>query len=174
MHPVSRTVTFSGLFIALGVLLPMLFHSVGLGPLFLPMFWPVAAAGFFLNPAGALFVGICTPLLSLLLTGMPPVPIVYKMVLELAVLGVTVSVVRTRLKFPGLSALLIAIITAELVGIAGSALLAPLLGLPPALYALGGLVRSLPGIALMIILLPLLLRRFSSSAAPDRRAPHEE
>ncbi|MBN2415645.1 ECF transporter S component [bacterium] len=172
MHPVSRTVTFSGLFIALGVLLPLLFHSVGLGPVFLPMFWPVAAAGFFLAPGPALFVGMCTPFLSLLLTGMPPVPMVYKMVMELAVLGAVVSAVRTRLPYGRLPTLLIAICAAELTGIAGSALLAPLLGLPPALYAAGGLVRSLPGIAVMLILLPLLLARFGPAAAPDRGGRH--
>ena len=51
----------------------MLFHLAGgMGVVFLPMHLPVLLAGFFLGPRFGLLVGIITPLLSSLLTGMPP------------------------------------------------------------------------------------------------------
>ena len=69
----TRQLTVSGFFIALGLILPMLFHLAGgMGVVFLPMHLPVLLAGFFLGPRFGLLVGIITPLLSSLLTGMPP------------------------------------------------------------------------------------------------------
>ena len=65
----SRHIVLSALFITLGLVLPMLFHGLGLGRFFLPMFWPVAASGFFLTAPFCLAVGILTPWVSFLLTG---------------------------------------------------------------------------------------------------------
>ena len=47
----SKKIVLSGLFIALGVVVPMIFHTVNLaGPIFLPMHIPVLLAGFLLGP----------------------------------------------------------------------------------------------------------------------------
>ncbi|MEW6756351.1 MAG: hypothetical protein AB1505_36070, partial [Candidatus Latescibacterota bacterium] len=67
-----REVTWSAVFAALGMGVPVLFHALGLGPTFLPMLLPVLAAGLSLRPLAAALVGLVTPLLSGLLTGMPP------------------------------------------------------------------------------------------------------
>jgi type III secretory pathway component EscT len=42
----TKDLTLSGLFITMGLLLPIVFHGVGIGAVFLAMFWPVAASGF--------------------------------------------------------------------------------------------------------------------------------
>ena len=49
------------IFSAFGVLVPVLFHMVGLGSIFLPMFIPLAAGAFFLSPVNALILGIFSP-----------------------------------------------------------------------------------------------------------------
>ena len=69
----SKKIVLSGLFIALGVVVPMIFHTVNLaGPIFLPMHIPVLLAGFLLGPVYGGIVGIICPVISGLATGMPP------------------------------------------------------------------------------------------------------
>jgi riboflavin transporter FmnP len=79
-----RQITLAGLFIAIGLILPMAFHVLGPGTTFLPMHIPVLMAGFSLGLPMALLVGILTPILSSLLTGMPLIfPVLPFMILEL-------------------------------------------------------------------------------------------
>lgn len=54
----TKKIVLSGLFIALGIIVPTIFHSVNLaGAIFLPMHIPVILGGFLLGPAcGALNV----------------------------------------------------------------------------------------------------------------------
>lgn len=83
-----RTVAQTGLFVALGILLPILFHQVSLGGrIFLPMHIPVLLAGALIGPVSGLIVGIISPGLSFLLTGMPPALRVPLMTLELPIYG---------------------------------------------------------------------------------------
>lgn len=79
----------SAVFVAFGMILPVMFHFVGaIGSIFLPMHIPVLMAGLFLGPVSGLTVGVMTPMLSSLLTGMPPLmPVLPLMPLELAVYG---------------------------------------------------------------------------------------
>ena len=59
--------------IALGVIVPTIFHMTGVGgTIFLPMHIPVLFAGVILGPGLAALVGVLCPLISHLLTGMPP------------------------------------------------------------------------------------------------------
>lgn len=69
----SKQITLTALFITMGVIFPILFHQVALsGRIFLPMHIPVFLAGIFVGPVGGLIVGLVCPGLSFLLTGMPP------------------------------------------------------------------------------------------------------
>ncbi len=79
----------ASLFLALGLILPFIFHATGLpGQVFLPMHIPVLLCGFILGPQYGVMVGIVTPLLSSLLTGMPPIfPIGIAMIFELGTYG---------------------------------------------------------------------------------------
>ena len=65
-----KELILSGLFIALGVVLPTIFHALGTGSTFLPMHIPVLIAGFVVSLPFAVLIGAITPLLSTLLTGM--------------------------------------------------------------------------------------------------------
>ncbi|RKY70366.1 MAG: ECF transporter S component, partial [Candidatus Latescibacterota bacterium] len=51
----------------------MIFHQFGIaGKVFLPMHFPVIVAGLLFGPFSGLLVGLFSPVLSFLLTGMPP------------------------------------------------------------------------------------------------------
>ena len=73
MNKLSKQITTSGILIAVGIILPLVFHTFALGgPVFLPMHIPILLGGFLLTPLFAVLVGLATPLLSCFLTGTPP------------------------------------------------------------------------------------------------------
>lgn len=59
-----KEVVLSGLFIAIGLILPMIFHAFGLGSTYLPLHIPVLLAGFVISIPFAITVGALTPFLS--------------------------------------------------------------------------------------------------------------
>jgi len=66
-----RTLTMTGLLLAVGLLLPIVFHSLfgaAGGKMFLPMHYAVLLGGLLLGPVAGAFLGIATPLLSTLLS----------------------------------------------------------------------------------------------------------
>lgn len=167
-----RYIALSAPFIAMGVLLPVLFHSMGLGSLFLPMFWPVALSAFFLPNPYAVAVGIFTPLISSFMTGMPPPPILYKMIFELALLTFLIRLLYSKTRYGIFWLLTAGILLAILAGFAGSMMVALVFDLPPELYAVVTLIRSLPGMALMLIILPIILKRIKQEPLFGFRDTH--
>ena len=97
-RPSPRELTYAGLFGAAALLLPVLFHLVHLGRLFLPMYLPLLVLAFLVRPAPAAVTAALTPLLSAAATGMPPwvPPVAPIMAIELAVMVGLLSLVATR------------------------------------------------------------------------------
>ncbi|HPG38107.1 MAG TPA: ECF transporter S component [bacterium] len=157
----TNQMTLSAMFIALGVLLPIVFHSIGLGSIFLPMFWPVAAAAFFLPVSFAALVGILTPLVSFLFTGMPPLspPILYIMIFELLALSLITSLLYTRTRWGIVWPLVAGLLCSRIVLFFMVIPLASVLGLPPQLASAAYILKGLPGIILIIIVSSLLINR---------------
>ena len=155
----TQKITLGAMFIALGVLFPVLFHAAGLGSLFLPMFWPLAAAGFFLPPLFCVVAGVLTPGLSFLLTGMPPPPVLQILAVELAVLAVTVSLAHGRAGMPVLVSLLLGLLTSRLVLFVAAGSLGTVLGIPPRFASIAFLAGGLPGTAAILVLVPLMVGR---------------
>ena len=88
MRKEIHRLTYAAMFLALGILLPMAFHSIpNSGRIFLPMHIPALLAGFLLGPFYGLFVGAMSPLLSTFLTGMPALGSMPGMVLEVGSYG---------------------------------------------------------------------------------------
>jgi len=141
----------------------MLFHGLGLGPTFLPMFWPIALGGFMLAPPFALLTGLLTPLISSLVTGMPPPPILYKMMFELSILGASISWLHGNTSLGVFWIVLLGLAFSIGAGLGGSALIAQLLGLPPAFYAAASLLRGVPGLVSMCVIVPLAVIRLRKS-----------
>jgi len=91
-----KKMVIAALFIALGIVLPIAFHSVpNAGRIFLPMHIPILLCGIICGLPYSLICGIVTPLLSSMLTGMPPAAFLPSMICELAAYG-TVSSLLMR------------------------------------------------------------------------------
>lgn len=155
----SRQITLTGLFITLGVVLPIVFHQFALaGRIFSPMHIPVFLAGIFVGPASGLIVGLICPALSFLLTGMPPPYAVPLMSLELPVYGISIGILIRIIKLPIIS-LLVAMILGRLAFALGLFLFGLFLSLPygPREFIKISVITGLPGIAIQLILVPLLI-----------------
>ena len=131
----------------------------------------VMVAAFFLPPIFAVAVGAITPMLSWLITGMPamaPLPIALIMAFELAAYALVISLLRKVVykKRQNYFAPYIALIPAMIVGrvIAGISffLLIKLFGVQTGLsavaYVSGAVTAGLIGIAIQLVLIPLLYR----------------
>ena len=119
-----KKITVGGLLIALALVLPMAFHLTGVpqpGQVFLPMHIPVLLGGFVLGPVFGFFVGLFSPIISSVLTGMPAVGRLPFMMIELAVYGLV-------------SGGPIAAVTATVSGVPG--IIIQVLIIPPVVYAL--------------------------------------
>jgi len=158
----NREIALNGLLIALGVVLPIAFHQIhtAAGRIFLPMHIPVLLAGILLGPISGLIVGLISPTLSFLLTGMPPAYAVPLMTLELIFYGSASGIAIRKLRLP----LIAGLILAMLVGRLGFALALFVLGrfvqLPYDItyFIIYAIPTGIPGIALQIVLIPLLVR----------------
>ena len=150
----------AGVFSSLGVVLPLLFHVVGLGSIFLPMFLPIAVVGFLVSIPVAVTAGVITPLVSALLTGMPPFfpPIAPIMCIELAVLGGCISLFYRILKWNKWISLITAIAVERVVFIIILLTVVPLFKLPAGLLTIGMVVIGIPGILLMIVVVPFAVK----------------
>lgn len=157
----TKELILSALFVALGLVLPMLFHSIGAGSVFLPMHIPVLLAGFFLSVPYATLVGALTPILSSVLTGMPPMfPVLPFMVFELLTYGAVVSYMHNKVKANIFLSLIVAmiagrIVSAIVVWILTSFFMAKLPA--PTVFIAGAIVKGIPGIIIQLILIPAIV-----------------
>ncbi len=158
-----RTLVFTGLCIALGLVLPMAFHSIpNGGSIFLPMHIPVLLCGFVCGPWYGLACGILTPLISALTTGMPPAPVLPGMLCELAVYGLVSGLVfRAVCTRSHAANLYITLLCAMLAGRVVSGLTNGFL-FRAGQYTLqswvtASFVTALPGIAIQLVLIPAVV-----------------
>ena len=83
-----KRLTISALCIALCVVLPIAFHMIpNAGSVMLPMHIPVLLCGLICGPWYGLACGILAPVLSSMISGMPPAAYLPPMVAELAAYG---------------------------------------------------------------------------------------
>ncbi|MDZ7722548.1 MAG: ECF transporter S component [candidate division KSB1 bacterium] len=159
----TRHITLSAMFMALSVLFPILFHAVGLGPFFLPMFWPIAISLFFLPFGFAVAVAALSPLISTLITGMPPVspPIIYIMIAELTVMAVVARALFNSTKLGVFWVLAAGLVASRIVLFFMVTVLASLLGLPEAFTSILWVLRGAPGLLMILVVVPILVRRIS-------------
>ncbi len=150
-----------GLFLALALVIPILFHAVGLGSAFLPMFFPIIVAGFLIAPAVALVVGITSPLFSALLTGMPPIfpPIAFVMMAEGLVLAGIPSLLYQKFRFNTYLTLVITLALDRAVLFLAVVMVSMWLDLPENVLGWASLIRGLPGIVLILLIIPPLVEK---------------
>ena len=159
----TNKLILTSLFIACGLLLPLAFHSFGMGGrTFLPMHLPVFMGGLLLGWLPGLIIGALTPVLSSLLTGMPPlIPSLPMMFVELALFGL----VSGYLYHDKHKNIYFALITAMIVGRLGAAfvlmLFSDILGikLHPLTYVAATFMTGLAGVIFQIVFIPILVKR---------------
>ncbi|MCL2544341.1 MAG: ECF transporter S component [Clostridia bacterium] len=162
----TKKMVFTAMLIALGVVLPVAFHSVpDAGRVFLPMHIPVLLCGILCGFPYGLVCGIITPLLSSLVNGRPQGAMLPSMLCELAAYGgvaaLLMHLVRTKNTYVRIYASLVgAMLAGRIVyGIVNAVLFRM------GDYSLQGwmtssFVTALPGIAIQLVLIPALLFAF--------------
>ena len=158
----TNKLVLTSLFIACGLLLPIAFHSFGMGGrTFLPMHLPVFMGGMLLGWLPGLIIGSLTPVLSCFLTGMPPlIPSLPMMFVELALFGLVSGYLyhdkRKNIYFALLSAMVIGRLGAAFVLMLFSDILG--IKLHPLTYVAATFMTGLAGVVFQIVFIPILVK----------------
>ena len=157
----GQDLLLGSLLLALALIFPFIFHAVGLGSAFLPMFYPILIAGFLLALRVAAAVGFLAPLTSALLTGMPPLfpPIALIMMGEGLVLTSLPYWLHQKHNLKIIPTLAITLAVERIVLLAAVILLARWLRLPEGVLGLASVGRGLPGIVIIFIIIPPLVKK---------------
>ena len=159
-----RRLTYAALFLALALVLPFLTGQIPqIGSMLSPMHIPVLLCGFLCGWPWGLAVGFIAPLLRSVIFGMPVMfPGAVAMAFELAVYGSLAGYLRRKL--PGTRPMIYAVLVISMIagrvvwgvvryllaGLSGSAFTWQM-------FLSGAITSALPGIALHLILIPLLV-----------------
>ena len=88
------------LLIAVSLGSPILVHYFGLrGTEYLPIFFALSLGCYILNPLTLIILSIVSPLINLLVTGMPQIPILYFLILEGFIFSILISVLKNKFPF---------------------------------------------------------------------------
>ncbi|MCQ4923502.1 ECF transporter S component [Tissierella carlieri] len=157
----TKRLIIAGLLLAIGVIIPTIFHTTGIpGNIFLPMHVPVLIGGFLLPPYLALLLGMLTPILNSLITGMPPLfPMAVIMIFELGIYGLVASILYRKLELPSVVALIISMIAGRIMAGLVVFILAAFFAIEmdPMTFVIGGVTTGIPGIIIQLVLVPSLV-----------------
>lgn len=156
----TKNLIIAAFCLALGLVLPGAFHAIGAGTVFLPMHIPVLLCGLLCGWQYGAAVGFVVPLLSSVLTGMPPIfPVAPAMMLELCAYGLLTGLLYHRFKQNLYVALVGAMLGGRVVSGLANALFMGMADKPYGLTAFlsGAFVTALPGIVLQLVAVPLLV-----------------
>ncbi|MDX9723946.1 MAG: hypothetical protein RBU37_24565 [Myxococcota bacterium] len=168
-----RDLAYCGVFGALALLMPVVFHLVRLGHVFMPMYLPLMALACFVRPMPAASTALFVPLISAAMTGMPPFypPVALGMATELAMMAALFAAARQRWpKHPVLAHLLPVLLLGRAYYVAFMYAAAQLIDLPAAFVAGLSLLSGWPGIILMVVIIPALHRIRRPIAVPISEA----
>lgn len=160
----SKNLVLGAVFMAIALLLPFLTLQIpAIGSMLLPMHIPVLLCGYFCGWQYGLTVGAVAPLLRSALLGMPPMfPIAVAMAFELAVYGLMTGLLYKR--FPKKIGYVYAVLLISMVAgrVVWGAVSYVFYGFGDTAFSWemfmgGAFLKALPGIALQLILIPILV-----------------
>ena len=161
LSPIKR-LTLTALCIALCVVVPMAFHVIpNAGAVMLPMHIPVLLCGLVCGWQYGLICGVLGPLVSSVMTGMPPAAMLPGMMVECGMYGCVGGLLMERIRTGSLYADLYICLPAAMLagrvisGVVKALILTP--GLSFTAWATASFVTALPGISIQLILLPTLI-----------------
>ena len=173
----TKKLVLSGLFVALGVILPVLCHGIpNAGSVLLPMHIPVLLCGFICGWQYGAICGLIVPLLSSVITGMPPIfPTAPAMMCELCAYGALTGLLYRKQGRNVYLSLIGAMLGGRLVSGLANALFMGVAGKPYGLAAFltGAFATALPGIALQLIVIPLLVLALQRAGLIEGRVREE-
>jgi len=152
-----RLYLYVSLFVALDVAVPWLCHIIHplAGPTLLPMFFFVLLAGMTFGWRAGTLVGLLTPLISYTLSGMPIPQILPRIIIEGTFYGLAAGLLRGQFRLGVATSLIGALVVGRLAVFAGMVLI---LGVSDSAgLAWETAKQGWPGIALQVILLPLVI-----------------
>lgn len=158
-----RKLVFAALCVALGVILPIAFHSIPkAGSIFLPMHIPVLLCGLLCGPLYGALCGALAPLLSSFITGMPPMAVLPSMLCELLVYGLVAGLlahfIHTKWRVLDLYlGLLGAMLAGRVVAGILNALIFQAGQYSFDAFIAASFVTALPGIVIQLVVLPALV-----------------
>jgi len=159
----TKQLVYGGLCLALCVVLPLTFHSVAnAGSIFLPMHIPVLACGLLCGWPYGLACGILGPVLSSVMTGMPPAGILPSMMLELAVYGLVSGLLSNAFRSKNsVLSIYLPLVCAMLAGRVASGIANALI-FQAGSYSLKAwltvsFATALPGILIQLLLIPAVI-----------------
>lgn len=177
MKTSTRKLTLSALFLALGLVLPLITGQIPqIGKMLLPMHIPVLLCGMVCGAPYGAVCGLLGPMLSSVLTGMPTAALMPAMMVECAAYGLTTGLmlrlVRTGKTYADLY---LALVAAMLVGRLVS-------GVTKALFFMAGqytmqawiaasFVTALPGIVLQLAVVPSIVYYLMRAGLIPQRYP---
>ena len=157
-----KRLTLTALCIALCVVVPMAFHVIpNAGAVMLPMHIPVLLCGLVCGWQYGLLCGVLGPLVSSVMTGMPPAAMLPGMMVECGMYGCVGGLLMERIRTGSLYADLYICLPAAMLagrvisGVVKALILTP--GLSFTAWATASFVTALPGISIQLILLPTLI-----------------
>jgi thiamine transporter ThiT len=162
MSNVKRS-TYAAVCIALCVVLPMAFHMIqNAGNIFLPMHIPVLLCGLICGWPYGLLCAIFGPLLSNLLTGMPPAAYLPYMIVEVSVYGAATGILMKHIHTKNTCAdIYISMVLALLLGRVISGAVKYFMFAPGSysmkIWVIGNFVTCIPGILFQLILVPAIV-----------------
>lgn len=154
-RPRALTAQFA-LLVAAAWLLPALAHLLAL-PVrqVLPMHWPVVLAGLCYGWRSGAAIGAGAPLVSFVLSGMPPPVVLPSMVVELAAYGWLAGFVRQVVQRGYVEAALAAVIGGRMLFVGAMLATGAIVG-PVSDYLRNALVPGLAAAGVQVLLLPVL------------------
>ena len=163
----TEKITISGILLVIGIILPTIFHTLGIkGAIFLPMHIPVLIGGILLGGKLGLFLGIILPIINHLITDLPSIPALYVIVVELGLYGVVAGLLHKKFYMKLIPSLILAILVGRVAALIGASLVE---------YIQTGYVKnilgylkevflfSLPGSIIQLVLVPLVVYKYEDS-----------
>ena len=158
-----KKLVITALCMALCVVLPYAFHAIpDGGSIFCPMHIPVLLCGLICGWQYGIVCGIIGPLLSSVITQMPPMAYLPPMMVELAVYGIVaglcIQFIRTKKYILNLYiSLVIAMLLGRLVAGAAKALFFMPGAFSMKMWIAGYFITSWPGIVIQLLLIPAII-----------------
>lgn len=168
-HVSPRELAFGGLFGAAALALPALFHLIQLGHIVMPMYIPLMVLPFFVRWGVAGTTALLVPMISALVTGMPPLmpPIAPAMSIELSIMAVALALLRGH--WPRINPIILlapVLVGGRFVNAGLMYFASRILELPAGFVAGISFFAGWPGVVLMLVVVPpiaLLARKLHES-----------